>query len=282
MLEALGISCFLRILFSDKAAATAKVANRPSIKASFGELTDSTKLNEALDFCNELLKREEDRRAIIESKAFTLISITGVAAGLITGLAGQLVGIDVGAVNTLPTVVGYFRLFSSVLYLVSVLSMMCTIYLCMLVVSVGNYQFAYPNASDIFSLSVASLHYVRHERLVDLYYSFVINSEIVNRKGTYIRCAQTWFRNSVVLLIFMTLVLASTQAIQVQTSSSDPASLISTQAATVLPVATETATNTPQPSVMTSATPSPTVVIRPSSTITPTIGVATSIATSTP
>jgi len=97
---------------------------------------------------------------------------------------------------------------AALLYIAVVISLMMTILLAMKVVAVREYRFTYPKAIDIFDLSRASLHYVKRERVISLFYSFVKNAQIVNRKATFLAGAQVWLRNSIVLLLVLTLLLA--------------------------------------------------------------------------
>jgi hypothetical protein len=151
----------------------------------------------------------------------------------------------------------------------------------MLVVAVGNYRFAYPGADDIFRLSDAALEFVKRERVIDLFYSFANNSKLVNRKATYLRFAQVWFRNSIIVLILMTFVLASSYALRSQIALVNNVAPLPTQTATI------TATQTPTPTLTPTATysPSATVTSSPSATIRPSLTATltpTLINTSTP
>ncbi len=58
-------------------------------RAKFSKLKNE-KLQDALGHCTALVKREEERADKIESKAFNLIGITGIASGFITGFATLL------------------------------------------------------------------------------------------------------------------------------------------------------------------------------------------------
>jgi hypothetical protein len=171
------------------------------IRHKFSDLTGQEKLDYAIHYCESLLKREDDRSDKIESKAFTLIGITGIATGFITGFASLLLDREKLASDCIlvPAIV---------LYILVAISLMWTIYLAVRVVIVGDYWFTYPSADDVLELPNTSLSYIKRERVVSLFYSFAQNTRAVNRKATFLGGAQLWFRNSIVLLLALTLFLA--------------------------------------------------------------------------
>lgn len=235
----------------------------------FGDL-EGEKLDDALEYCGELLTREDDRSDKIESKAFRFIGITGIAAGFIAGFPALLLDREkLALIPVLLVVAG--------LYVPVVLSLMFTIYLAVKVVTVGDYVFTYPSASDIFELSEASLQYVKRKRAASLFYSFAQNHGVANRKATYLGGAQLWFRNSVVLLLVLTLLLA----LYTPLKSSAPAPGVSmpTVGLTVTVQPTATPNNTLQPTLTPTvvvptdtqiAVPTATVLPSPTITLTPT------------
>ena len=126
-------------------------------------------------------------------------------------------------------------------------------------VTVGDYRFTYPSANDIFRLSDATLNYVKRERVASLFYSFARNVRVVNRKATYLSGAQVWFRNSIVLLLTLTSVLALYVVFNPPTGITPPVQVPSSVTQPVLQP-----TSTPQlltPTVVVSTTPSPTMTI---------------------
>jgi len=232
------------------------------IRDKFGDLQEKEKLDDAIEYCTGLLKREEDRSDKVESKAFTLIGITGIATGFITAFAGLL--LDRGKIASTPVLIA-----AAVLYILVVVSLMWTIFLAMKVVTIGAYLFTYPSANDIFRLSDANLHYVKRERAVSLFYSFAQNVQVVNRKATYLGGAQLWFRNSIILLLVLTLFLA------IYTPFQSPAPATRVSVPTPAPVPTDTPqpapTSTPTPTPTFTPTATPTVTVLPSPTITVTL-----------
>jgi hypothetical protein len=171
------------------------------IREKFGDLTEKEKLKDAMEYCAILLDREEKRSDKVESKAFTLIGITGIAAGFIIGFAGLL--LDQGKIPSDLVLV-----LAAVLYILVVLSLMWAIFLSVKVVTVGDYTYTYPSANDIFDLADSPLQSVQKERAASLFFSFVQNHRVVNRKATFLNGSQLWFRNSIFLLLLLTLLLA--------------------------------------------------------------------------
>jgi len=233
------------------------------VRDKLGELQGEEKLNDAIEYCARLLKREEDRSDKVESKAFTLIGITGIATGFIIGFAGLLLDQEKITSVAMLTI-------AAVLYILVVVSLMWTIFLAVKVVTVGDYQFTYPSANDIFRLSDTSLQDVKHERAVSLFYSFVHNHQMVNRKATYLGGAQLWFRNSIILLLVLTLLLAvhtlfrspaPTTGTSVSTPTSVFVDMVPSPESTYLPAHTVTGVPTRRPTATLSATilPTPTM-----------------------
>lgn len=240
------------------------------IRTSFSGL-EKGKVDEALTYCDGLLKREDERSAKIESKAFTLIGTTGIATAFITGFAALL--LDRGKINSVPVLV-----IGALGYVLAVASLIFTVYLAVKVVTVGDYKFTYPSASDILKLATQNLIDVRRERATNLLFSYEQNTVAVNYKATYLGGAQLWFRNSVVLLSCLAMILA----IYAPFTSSPPASnvVISTPTSTATPTVasspTLTAIATTQPTA--TATPiavAPTVTTLPSTPTSPAIPTAT-------
>ncbi len=215
---------------------------RARIREKFGDL-HGEKLDDALAYCTDLLRREEDRSAKIEAKAFTLIGITGLTTAFITGFVGLL--LDQGKMPS-AVIIGA----ATTLFVIVVASLMLTIYLAFRAVAVGDYRFMYPSANDIFALSTGCLQYVQRERVVDLFLSFAHNVGEINRKATYLGGAQVWFRNSLIALLLLALSLAA----YIPFRSPSPAS--GTPPAT--PV--QGLVNTPQATLPTTSTPSTTPV----------------------
>jgi hypothetical protein len=230
------------------------------IREKLGDLRDKEKLDDAIEYCSSLLKREEDRSDKVESKAFTLIGITGIATGFITGFAGLL--LDRDKITSTSVLIP-----AAALYILVVISLMWTIYLAVKVVIVGDYRFTYPSANDIFDLSNATLNHVKRERAASLFYSFAQNVQVVNRKATYLGGAQLWFRNSIVLLLVLTLLLAVCAPLMPTSVPGVPTPPIGS-GSTVQP--TRAPTDTPQATPMPTGTPTRTPTSTPTCTLTAT------------
>lgn len=253
IIEHLGLDWFV-LLFGKPAFEDAPLpfpATLSEIREKFESLRDKEKLDDAIEYCAGLLEREEKRSDKVESKAFRLIGITGIATAFITAFAGLL--LDRGKINSawvlIPAAVSYTLVATSLIW---------TIFLAAKVVTVGDYCFTYPGANDILKLSKASLGYVRRERAALLFYSFAQNCRVANRKATFLGGAQLWFRNSIVLLLILTWLLAVCAPLMPAPDSGVLTPTIE-PSATVQP--TTAPTDTPQP------TPTPTVVV-PTDTLT--------------
>ncbi len=225
------------------------------IRTKFGYLQDDAKLDDAIAHCTKLLEREDSRVDKIESKAFTLIGTTSIAAGFITGFAGLL--LDRGKIDSPPILIAV-----AVLYILIAFSLIWTVHLARKVVSVPDYKFTYPSANDIFALAHDSIQDVKRERTISLFYSFASNRRIADRKATYLSGAQTWFRNSIVLLVILALVLALLALLPRTTSASNIAPGLPTTG-TALPGVI----NTPQPAtIVAPLSPTPNVIQSPQPT----------------
>lgn len=203
IIEKLGLDWFVLLIgkpaFED--APSPYPSTLQEVRERFGDLKDIEKLEDATGFCTDLLEREEKRLDKIESKAFTLIGITGIAAGFITGFASIILD------QSKITSAGVLKP-AVLLYILVAISLMWTIYLAVKVVAVGEYRFTYPSANDIFKLSDSPLHDVKQEHVLSLFYSFAKNQQLINRKATFLNGSQLWFRNSIFLLLILSLLIA--------------------------------------------------------------------------
>lgn len=236
------------------------------VRSRFGDLWDEEKLDDALSFCSDLFSREDERLDKIESKAFTLMGVTGIAAGFIMAFAGLL--FDWKQVSSTSVMVVASILFASV-----AVSLILTIYLATKVVTLGDYRLTSPSANDIFKLNQSDLRYVKRERAISLFFSFVQNVRVVNRKATYLIGAQLWFRNSIVLLLVTTLFLALVIPLSATSSNGVSDNQVGVPTATTTPTSTIVPTSTVPPTRIPTNTPTPTftVTATPTLTRTPTI-----------
>jgi hypothetical protein len=173
----------------------------PEIRKAFANLRGEDKVDDAVQYCQDLLDREENRLEIVERKAYTLISVTGIAASFAVGFSGLVLS-NYGSMPQpllLPVAIVFVLLMGS---------LFVTAYLGSRVVEVGEYRLAYPSANDIFTLSGEKLTSVRLERAASLFYSFAHNAQVVNRKATYLIGGQLWFRNFIALLLLISGMIA--------------------------------------------------------------------------
>jgi hypothetical protein len=235
----------------------------------FAQVKEDEALDDAIDYCSGLLKRENEREHQIESKAHTIIGFMGIATAFSLGFADLL--IDRAQVASSWALVPI-----ALLYVMVVLSFLWTIFLASKAVAVFEYRFTEPHPDDILALSRASLRYVKRERAASLFYSVSQNSRMVNRKGTYLGGAQLWFRNSIVVLLVLILVLAifmlAAPITPQGTSAPGQPAIVPSQ--TLQPLATQTLaitrdTATALPTDMATAMPTATHVLSPTITATP-------------
>ena len=204
ILETVGLDWFPVLLGKSIFYDTSQEAEKKGfaeIEKKFGKIKSDEKLDDAVTYCNNLLEREEKRLQTIETKAFALLGITGIATGFIIGFAGLL--LDATKVNSLP-----INIYGGVIYFFVVISFIFTIFLSMKVVTVGEYKFTYPSPREILRLADESLLVIKRDRAISTFYSYLKNQEVINQKATYLGGAQLWFRNSIILLLILSLGLA--------------------------------------------------------------------------
>ena len=114
-------------------------STKKEIEDKFGELNNTKKLNEALEYSYNLVKREEDRLNKIEAKAFALTGVTGVASAFVARLA--LILFDSNITNTVSLII------VSILYISVALSLLLTILLAIKVVDVFGYRFFFSKSN---------------------------------------------------------------------------------------------------------------------------------------
>ena len=224
------------------------------IRERFGDMRGGKKLDDAVAHCTALVKREEERSEAIESKAFTLTATAGIAASFIVAFGSLL--LDRAKLDNTPLL-----WITAIFYILAVLALVLTVYVALRVVRVGDYVFAYPSPEDIFVLSTGTLADVKLERAASLYYSYVRNLAVVNRKASYLQGAQLWFRNSVVLLLVLAFTLATYALLRPSSPSAAPVAPI--PAVTVTVQASAAPSITPQP--LPTATPAAAPTTQPAS-----------------
>ena len=209
---------------------------------------DSESLKEISSFSNDLVNKEDQRRLQIESKANSLIGITGLAAGFITGFAQFSLNSD--------HYLGGYRISLSILYVLIGFALLSTIIIARRATIVDKYAYIEPLPQDMLAIRKWSRDILIRNHTAKMMYSSEYNAALNNRKATYVIGAQDWFRNSIVLLLILLLFLAfgplakgaepDTQPLPIIIVTSQPA-----PSATPFP----TKTSSPAPSV-TALTPS--------------------------
>jgi hypothetical protein len=166
------------------------------IRELLGDIKSEEKILHAEEYCNSLLRREDERLDKVEGKAITLLSVTGIATGLITGFVGFILE---------PLIPIPKPLLILILFLI-VLSLLMTILLSTKVITVGT--FAHPSVEDLFLLASSCIEDVKLEYIASMYYSYKKNCGVINDKVAYLIGALNWFRNSIILLLILAIIMA--------------------------------------------------------------------------
>ncbi len=225
---------------------------------------EGKKLDEALLFAKDMLEKENTRGEAIEIKAQNLLGVTGVATAFITGITGLLPE----KVTDLPT---WQIIMTGVIYLFVVFTLIMTILLAFRVIRVGSYKTVTPDIDDVFSMSNVTIKDSKKNLLTTYIYSYKRNQQVYNNKATYLIGSQLWFRNAIIMLLVLALMLAL-DLFAINPSPIPPGvtttPYVSPQASNtaISPTATlrPSATNSVEPTKTNSATP--TFTVMPSST----------------
>lgn len=160
---------------------------------------DADKTKEALDFCQWLFDRQEERTKTLESKASTLMGFAGITTAFVSGFAALLLD----AKNIPCTLLGLLV----VVYLLLVYSFVRTILCALVVVTVGpRYRFKYPASRDILGLKDNSVPKLHGQRAVDFFDSYANNRAINDDKAGYLISAQRSFAIATLLVFVVTIV----------------------------------------------------------------------------
>lgn len=165
-------------------------------------LEETDKIEEALDFCQGLFEREEERTKTLESKAMTLTGFAGLTTAFVSGFAALLLGAEEIACKPVLAVL-------LVLYVLLVYSFVRTILCALRVVRVGDpYIFTSPAPWDIFRLKTDDMDDIHRERAVEFFYSYVKNHAINDDKAGYLRSSQRGFAVAALFLLLLSIVFA--------------------------------------------------------------------------
>jgi len=147
----------------------------------------------------QYLQQQKEQVQRIESKAITLLGTTGITTAFIVGFAGFLA--SWGAMAYLAMTCAL-----SVTFALVVVALLITILLSSHAVGVSTHRRV--DADHIVGLSVEPPSAVSRQLVLDQLRSARHEQRIANRKGTYLIGAQTWFRNAVVLILILAVMLA--------------------------------------------------------------------------
>ena len=211
----------------------------PEIRNKVNDLSGEKIIDEALSYCKELLDDENERGEKIENKAFNLIGVTGISTAFITGVT-SLVSDNISPLS--------FCLIPS-LYVLIVLSLTLTVLLAFRVIKVGEYKHTRPDIADVFNMNLLKLVEIKKEHIATYLHCYARNCQVHNIKASYLIGSQIWFRNAVVLFLFLAFTLAvniSYGSTPVSPSANPTISITPTETA-VLPLAPATVAPTVSP-----------------------------------
>jgi hypothetical protein len=213
-------------------------------------------LDMVVSHTNKLLDDDEKRLSTIESKAFTLFGITGIASGFVMGFAQLLL--------TNTSFSDFFRYVIGVLYVLIGASLLITLILARRAILVGKYKFMSLDPLDILKLTETNRTPILRERAVFMLLSYENNLAVINDKGTYVRGAQDWFRNVVFLLFVLLIVLVIYLPVKPLVDVRPPSTPMPVIIVTLTPIPVSTRTTQPV------TPPSPTPLLASPSPVSPT------------
>lgn len=190
----------LRFLIGNRAIKDQDASSDPAkTKKKVEKITNKHKIEFAIKYSEDQLNRVEDRNKTIQTKAFTLMSAAGLSTSFIVGFSSLLLNQE--SVKLFP----YSVCISMALFVFTVFSLLVTVLFAIRSVWIARYSF--PSIDDVYLLSELSLNEAKREYLSTLIQSFENNDIIVNSKTTYLNCAQIWFRNSLIALFLISLII---------------------------------------------------------------------------
>lgn len=202
---------------------------------------------------------DRDREKTIESKAVTLIGSITLASTFIVGVS------QLSLSNSIYS--SWLHILILALYVFLGCSLFLTISLALKATQVGRYRPKSPsliNLWDQWGQKEGNPDEAYHDQAVTRLYIYIYTRCLINFKAMYVIGAQCWFRNTVVLLFFLSMALGFPRLV-----SSNQTNTSSVTSTPVLP--TQTFTNTPTllPSLTSTATQSPAVAVTPAINSTP-------------
>lgn len=205
---------------------------------------NSEQIKEVVQELSRLMIDEEKRQDKIESKALSLMGFIGLSSAFVIALV-TLVG-NVQYPTPLRQVI-------VVVYALILISLMLTIVLAIKAIRVGKYSFMSPYVGNIWQRSGKNEVAYHRDQARDLLKSYIYNRAIINDKAEFVSGAQDWFRNTILLLMFLTILIVITP-LQPTSVSNASGNVIS--ATPYFPTLTQTFTASP---TVTTPTPSKTL-----------------------
>lgn len=153
-------------------------------------------LSLAIRYAEQSLARTEKTDETVNSKAFVLLSATGISATFLAGFSRLITDARSDLIGFALTIVVF-------LFVSLIASYSLTIVFTLKVITAK--VFFYPSLFDIDLLKAKYPTKFKKEYIASLYLSVIQNKVTVAEKTTFLSCAQTWFRNSVYLLIGLVL-----------------------------------------------------------------------------
>lgn len=225
---------------------------------------NSTHLGTVIEEVKKLQENDTKRENIIESKAVTLIGSVTLASTFVVGLSQPSINNAIYPTGIRTTIL--------LIYIFIGLSLLMTITLALRATQVGKYKFMEPALSDLWKVEDGEKKEidVLWSQAVTLFYTYIYNRELVNRKATHVSGAQIWFRNTLILLFSLAILLGIPSLLNSGEIPQNP----------VLVPVIVTATYTDTPSPTPTATATFTLTNTPTSTNTATATVAVTITSS--
>ena len=159
-----------------------------------------SKIDQAVAYAKDEIERLERAGNTVQSKAVTLMGATGISASFILGFSGFLIENFSGRED--------WSLWLGILFFVTLaLSFGATTIFSLKTNTVS--AFTYPKLMDVNILIDKGTLPFKREYLASLLHSARKNRNVVNVKTSYLIFAQKWFRNSVVLLLLLSILLSA-------------------------------------------------------------------------
>lgn len=211
---------------------------------------DESKVQEVLDFCENLFVEEEKRQSLIENKAAILSGFAGtISAGVLTL---TVIFTDTESFGRAST---FLKITSVFFFGLALFGLLMCIFFSLRIFGVWTYS--HPPVTDIFDLEERSILAVKKKRAINYFQSYVRNQAVNDRKVDNYKFALTLFRASMISMLILLIMIGclgilyspeGPNAVSATPPSNPPCS-------TAMPVTTETMTPTATPFSAQIATP---------------------------